>query len=519
MRRALISVTDKSNIIFMVDALAASGYQIISTGGTLKHIRENAREAIDIEEFTGFPEMFEGRIKTLHPKVHGGLLYKRGDERHLAQAKEGDILPIDVVIVNLYDFEGAVNRGGSHDEIVENIDIGGPSMIRSSAKNYKDVLVVVDPQDYPEVAERIRRDELDEPFRQKMAMKAFAMTAYYDAMISSYFTEKYADHISWEEYTAYLGALEKRIIPLKKVQSLRYGENPHQRAAVYNVVGERSYLSDLVQLGGKELSYNNINDLNTAVEICADFTDPDRIVTAVVKHASPCAVALGEDTLRSYERAYEADSLSIFGGVIATNGVVDRPTAEKISEIFVEIVAAKDFTDEALAVFSKKSNLRIIKINYAVDPPEYLFKHVSGKMLLQSADFDQREGFEVVTDVRPTEEQKQDLLFAMKVAKFTRSNAVVFAKDLATVAIGGGQTSRIWAVETALNNYRDKDFSGAVMASDAFFPFDDCIKLVSKHNIAAVIQPGGAIRDQDSIDACNQAHIAMVFTGTRHFKH
>ncbi|MDO4710672.1 MAG: bifunctional phosphoribosylaminoimidazolecarboxamide formyltransferase/IMP cyclohydrolase [Peptostreptococcaceae bacterium] len=524
MKKALISVTNKQNVIDIVDVLLEEGYEIISTGGTLQHIRERGRSATDIERFTGFPEMFEGRIKTLHPKVHGGLLFKRDDGTHRLQAEEQDICPIDVVIVNLYDFEGTMNSGRSHEDIIENIDIGGPSMVRSASKNYKDVLIVVDPSDYQEVAERIREGRVDLPFREKMAMKAFSLTAYYDAMISSYLIHRFKEKSEKADAPQDLASfdpfeIEYRAIPIKKAQPLRYGENPHQKACVYDIPSERSLLSKIKQLNGKELSYNNLNDLNTALEICRDLCDHEEIATAVIKHATPCAVALGKTAFESYTKAYEADPVSIFGGIIAGNGTIDEATAKEIAKIFVEIVAARDFTDEALKILSEKSNLRLLKIDYDLPPSETVYRNISGKMLAQTADLDPKDGFDVVTKRSPSEEEKRDLLFAMKVVKHTRSNAVVFVKGSVTVAIGGGQTSRIWAVETALRNYPNADLNGAVMASDAFFPFDDCVKLVAQHGVGAIIQPGGAIRDKDSIDACDQNDISMVFTGVRHFKH
>ena len=523
MKRALVSVTDKQNIIDIIDVLLQADYEIISTGGTLQHIRERGRKATAIEDFTGFPEMFEGRIKTLHPKVHGGLLFKRGSEEHIVQAMTGDIAPIDVVIVNLYDFEGTLHSGKCHEDIIENIDIGGPSMIRSASKNYQDVLVVVDPSDYQEVADRIRNNTIDLSFREKMAMKAFSLTAYYDAMISGYFVSRVSEHEKrnpqtegkcFMEYD-----LEQRAIPIKKAQKLRYGENPHQKAAVYDIPSERSMLSKFVQLGGKELSYNNLNDLNTALEICADLLEEGSVATSVIKHATPCAVSVSDSTYQSYINAYHADPVSIFGGIIATTGVVDGETASAVSKIFVEIVAAKDFTEEAIQILSQKSNLRILKINYELAPTSRSFKNVSGKLLIQDTDFGAEEAYHVVTRKVPSDREKEDLLFAMKVVKHTKSNAVVFAKNKTTIAIGGGQTSRIWAVETALANYKEQDFKGAVMASDAFFPFDDCVNLVAEHGIVSIIQPGGAIRDRDSIDACDKNDISMVFTGIRHFRH
>lgn len=519
MKRALISVTDKTGLLDLVDGIQNLGYQVISTGGTLKFILDNGRNAIPIEEFTGFPEMFDGRTKTLHPKVHGGILYIRDNENHVNQATQQGIESIDMVVVNLYDFEGAINSNKSHGEIIENIDIGGPSMIRSAAKNHKDVLVVVDPKDYYKVIEKAQNNAIDLDFRVQMAMKAFSLTAYYDGMISNYFVKQAKSKDSEQNLDFNSFDLELRSIPLRKSQSLRYGENPHQEAAVYDIPYQKSLLSYINQLSGKELSYNNLNDLNTAVEICADFADSKLITTSVIKHANPCAVAMAENSFDSYMKAYEADSLSIFGGIIATNGVVDKATAEEINKIFVEIVAAKEFTKEAIQILTQKQNLRLIEIDYSKKPYSEIYKNINGKMLVQSADIDFPEGNHIATKKTPSPKEMEDLLFAMKVSKHTKSNAIVIAKDLTTVAIGSGQTSRIWALETALNNNKNKNFQQTVMGSDAFFPFADCVELASQYGITAIIQPGGAIKDQESIDLCDKKGISMVMTGVRHFKH
>lgn len=508
MKRALISVTDKRNIDVLAKELKSLGYEIVSTGGTLNTILESGVEAVSIETVTNFPEMLDGRVKTLHPMVHGALLYKRDDENHVDTVKKYNINPIDIVVVNLYDFEGTLKSGKAHEEIIENIDIGGPSMIRSAAKNYKDVAVVVDPQDYEEVIARLKTGSLDLNFREKLAMKAYSATAYYDSMISRYFMDKTQEKS--DTFT----------IGLKKSQDLRYGENPHQNAAVYNDNFVNSYFSSYEQLNGKELSFNNLNDLNTAVELCGEFFESKGDFAAVaLKHATPCGVALGSSCFEAFKKAYEADKLSIFGGIVALNSKVCKDTAELMSEIFLEVVAAPDYTTEALEILRKKKNLRILKIDFNAKRADIDLKYVSGKVLIQDTDKAQDDKAECVTEKLPLESENKDMLFAMKVCKYVKSNAIVIAKDTTTVAIGGGQTSRIWALDTALNNYADKNFEGCVMASDAFFPFPDCVNKAGEAGITAIIQPGGAMRDQESIDACNEKNIAMIFTGTRHFKH
>lgn len=508
MKRALISVTDKSNIDFLAKELTSLGYQIISTGGTLKTILESGIEAISIEEITSFPQMLDGRVKTLHPMVHGALLYKRDNPSHVETVEKYSISPIDIVVVNLYDFEGTLKNGKSHEDIIENIDIGGPSMIRSAAKNYKDVIVVVDPKDYEDVILRLKNDSLDLNFREKLAMKAYSVTAYYDSMIARYFMKKTNE----ESDTFTIG--------LKKEEDLRYGENPHQKAAIYNDTFSTSYFSKYKQLNGKELSFNNLNDLNTAVELCGEFSIKNGEYAAVaLKHATPCGVALGNNTYEAFKKAYEADKLSIFGGIIALNGEVCKDTAELMSEIFLEVIAAPSYTKEALDILTQKKNLRILIIDFNTKRAEIDMKYVSGKVLIQETDSSEDSIFECVTRNSPNQSEEKDLKFAMKVCKYVKSNAIVIAKNTTTVAIGGGQTSRIWALDTALNNYKEKDFKGSVMASDAFFPFPDCVNKAAEVGIIAIIQPGGAIRDQESIEACNKEGIAMIFTKTRHFKH
>lgn len=507
MKHALISVTDKGGIVPFAEKLVKEGWTIISTGGTLKTLREGGIDARGIEEYTGFPEILDGRVKTLHPKVHGGLLFKRENPSHVKTVSELDIIPIDMVVVNLYAFEKTVKAGKSHGEIIENIDIGGPSMVRSASKNYPDVLVVTDPEDYDEVAKRVAEGRDDLPFREYLAAKAFALTAYYDSMIARYFQKK----TGRETPTFTLG--------LSLDGTLRYGENPHQKAKVYTDPFADSYYTGMEQLQGKELSFNNLNDLNTAVELAGEFDPKEGAVCVALKHATPCGVGLADTVAEAYDKAFRGDPLSIFGGVLGLNVPVDGPTAEKMSEIFLEVIAAPDFTEEALAIFSKKENLRLLKIDFTKERSPMDLKYVSGKVLYQETDRNAPEGDKVVTKKAPTEGEKRDLAFGMKVCKYARSNAVVIVKDGMTLGVGGGQTSRIWALESIFNNHPDRDFTGAVLASDAFFPFDDCVKAAAEHGITAIIQPGGSKRDEDSVKACDEEGISMTFTGIRHFRH
>lgn len=508
MKRVLISVTDKTGIVDFATGLAKLGYEIVSTGGTLKVIKDAGIQAISIDDVTGFPEMLDGRVKTLHPKVHGGLLYKRNNQTHVDTVKEHEITPIDMVVVNLYDFEGSLKANKSHSEMIENIDIGGPSMIRSAAKNYKDVLVVVDVNDYSEILNRIKVNELDEKFREVLAMKAFSSTAYYDSMISRYFVK----HTGVEA--------DKFTLGFKKADELRYGENPHQGAVVYNDSFVDSLLSSYTQLNGKALSFNNLNDLNGAIELVKEFDIfKGEYVAVAVKHATPCGVALGNNGFEAYKKAYEADKLSIFGGIVAVNFEVDKETAMLMSEVFLEVIAAPSFTDEALTILREKKNLRLLVIDFTKDTVDINIKYTSGKVLIENADKNQEELANVVTKKMPTTAEMKDLIFAMKVCKHVKSNAIVLAKNETTVALGGGQTSRIWALNSAINNYSDKEINGSVMASDAFFPFADCVELAANHGITSIIQPGGAMKDKESIESCDNNNISMVFTGVRHFRH
>ena len=507
MKRALVSVTNKEGIVEFCQGLENLGYEIVSTGGTLKKLTEAGIKAIAIDDVTGFPEMLDGRVKTLHPMVHGGLLFRRDLEEHVKTVNEFGIKPIDLVCVNLYEFEKALKAGKPMAEMIENIDIGGPSMIRSAAKNFKDVLIVTDPKDYDKVLEAIANDTTNYEFRLNLAYKAFSTTGAYDAMISRYFANVVGDEFP-----------ETLNISLKKVEHLRYGENSQQAANKYEDPFVQNSLLDYEQLHGKEISFNNVNDLYGAVAVVREFGD--QIVTAAIKHSTPCGVAIGETGYDSYMKAYEADPQSIFGGIVAVNYKIDKATALEMNKIFLEIVAAPDFDEDALTVLKKKKNLRILKLtNLQAKEAKYDIKYLEGKVLVQQLNTKMIDEMKVVTNACPTEAQLSDMEFGMKVVKYVKSNAICIVKNGVTLAIGGGQTSRVWALENAIHNNQDKDFNGAVLASDAFFPFDDCVQTAYNAGITAIIQPGGSVRDQDSIDLCNKLDMTMVFSGYRHFRH
>ena len=485
MKRALISVTNKDGVVDFAKGLVELGFEIVSTGGTMKVLQENGVSCIAIDDVTGFPEMLDGRVKTLHPMVHGGLLYRRDLPSHVETIKKHGIHPIDLVCVNLYEFEKALKAGKDLPDMIENIDIGGPSMIRSAAKNFKDVLIVTDPKDYDNVLDAIKNDTTDFDFRMNLAYKAFSMTGAYDAMISRYFADQVGDPFP-----------DTLNLSLKKVEHLRYGENSQQAANKYEDSYVQKSLLDYEQLHGKEISFNNVNDLYGAVALVREFGD--QIVTAAIKHSTPCGVAIGNTGYDSYMKAYEADPQSIFGG----------------------IVAAPDFDDDALEILKKKKNLRILKLkNLDARGAKYDIKYLEGKVLVQELNTKMIDEMKVVTNAQPTKEQLTDMEFGMKVVKYVKSNAICIVKNGVTLAIGGGQTSRVWALENAIHNNPDKDFNGSVLASDAFFPFNDCVQVAADAGVQAIIQPGGSIRDQDSIDLCNEKNIPMVFSGYRHFRH
>ena len=504
-KRALISVSDKTNIVEFAKGLEKYGFEIISTGGTFTYLKNNGVACISIEDVTHFPEILEGRVKTLHPKIHGGLLSKRGNELHNKHVAENNIEYIDLVCVNLYPFEATVKKEGvSEEEIIENIDIGGPSMLRSAAKNFNDVTVVTDIRDYDRILNELENGGITLATRRSLAIKVFNTTASYDAAIANYFNK--ADNLIPEKLT----------LSYTLEDTLRYGENPHQKAYHYVQDNNESYaLQNAVQLHGKEMSYNNIQDASAALDILAEF---DEIACVAVKHMNPCGVAIGKDVFEAYSRAYDADPVSIFGGIVAVNGVVDKATAEKMHSIFLEIILAVDYDDEALEILTKKKNLRIYKLSEKNNNHEQQIKSVRGGILVQDFNSELAESYEVVTDKQPTKEQMSDLEFGLKVVKHVKSNAIVVVKNGQTLGIGAGQMNRVGSCKIALEQ-AGALADGAVLASDAFFPMRDSVDLAAEYNIAAIVQPGGSIRDQESIDACNEKGVAMLFSKIRHFKH
>lgn len=522
-KRALISVSDKSGLIDLANALISHGVEILSTGGTAKALKGAGLAVVDVSEVTKFPEMMDGRVKTLHPNVHGGLLADRDNPEHLEAAGQHGIQLIDLLIVNLYPFEETVANGSGYATAIENIDIGGPAMIRAASKNHAGVTVIVDTEDYVPLLEQLKQNDgaTTLPFRQSLAAKAYARTAAYDAAISNWFAEELEDTTPGR--TALAGSLK---------QSLRYGENPHQAASFYVTGDHRPGVATLTQHQGKELSYNNLNDTDAAFELVCEF-DPDQsAAVAIIKHANPCGVALGDTLLSAYQSALACDPVSAFGGIIAVNRTLDKAAAEAMIDIFTEVVIAPDADDEAKAVFATKKNLRLLTTGGLADPaaPGRLIKTLAGGFLVQSRDSAVVDGLalKVVTNRAPTDQELKDLKFAFKVAKHVKSNAIVYAKDGCTAGIGAGQMSRIdstriaaWKAEDAARQagLSEANTKGSVVASDAFFPFADGLIAAADAGVTAVIQPGGSMRDQDVIDAANERNLAMVFTGVRHFRH
>lgn len=521
--RALISVSDKSGVVEFANSLASLGFELVSTGGTEKMLKEAGLTVKNISEVTGFPECLDGRVKTLHPAVHGGILARRDLPEHMQELNEQNIEPIDLVAINLYPFKETISKEDVElDEAIENIDIGGPTMLRAAAKNHKDVTVVCDPADYDDVIEELKKAgkaagseaKGDVPqslrdMRYKLALKVFRHTAAYDALIASYLGEQIGD-----DYP------DQLTLTFEKIQALRYGENSHQKGVYYREpIDFESALTGAKQLQGKELSFNNINDTNGAVNCLKEF--PDDICVVAVKHANPCGVGIGDSVYEAYRKAHDCDPTSIFGGIVAVNEEVDAKTAKEMVKIFLEIIIAPSFTDEAIEVLSEKKNLRLLvqpDIKKALDPNSKDYKRVDGGLLVQDADVELLGQLETVTKKAPDERELADLIMAMKVVKHTRSNAIVFVKDGMTIGIGPGQTNRIWAVQNGLRQSHF-DTRGAVMASDAFFPFDDCVSAAAEAGITAIIQPGGSKRDQDSIDKADEMGLSMIFSGLRHFKH
>mgnify|MGYP000953589154 CR=1 FL=1 len=512
-KRALISVSDKTGIVDFASALAAKGVEIISTGGTAKTLSDAGLKVINISDITGFPECLDGRVKTLHPKVHAGLLAIRSNEEHMRQIKELGVETIDIVVINLYPFKQTILKGNVElEEAIENIDIGGPTMLRAAAKNYQDVTVIVDPADYEKVLSEINETgDVSVKTKFRLAYKVFEHTSHYDTLIAKYLRDTLGD-IDFPDTLS---------LTFEKVQEMRYGENPHQKAVFYKEVGaNRGLLPSAVQLHGKELSFNNINDTNGAIELVKEFDEP---TVVAVKHTNPCGVGSAPTIYEAYMKAFESDPVSIFGGIIAANREIDAKTAEEINKIFIEIVVAPSFTEEAFAILSQKKNIRLLKLDGLAEkvPADTLdMKKVCGGLLVQKYNNQlfNEEDLKCVTEVQPTKEQMEDLIFAMKVVKHTKSNAIALAKGKMTIGVGPGQTNRIVATKVAIE-YAGERSKGAVMASDAFFPFEDCVEAAAAAGIKAIIQPGGSINDQKSIDACNKYGIAMIFTGMRHFKH
>lgn len=503
MKRALISVSDKSGLIEFAQFLEQNNYELISTGGTFKHLKDAGLSPIQIDEVTNFPEMLDGRVKTLHPKVHGGLLAVRSNEEHMNTVQEHGIGLIDMVIVNLYPFFENANKDISLDEKVEFIDIGGPSMLRSAAKNFNSVTVITDVQDYNLVKSEIEREgDTTLATRKTLAGKVFNLTSAYDAAISKMLLE--------EEYPEYLNA------SYKKVADLRYGENPHQSAAYYVSTVENGAMKDFKQLGGKELSFNNLRDMDLCWKVVSEFKD--EMACCAVKHSTPCGVAIGETASETYQKAFECDPVSIFGGIVAMNYKVDKATAEELNKTFLEIVMAIDFDADALEVLAQKKNLRVIKIKNPVADQQVWVK-IDGGILVQNADDQFSTDIKTVTNIEPSEEQRKALLFSQRVVKYVKSNAIVVTNGKQALGVGGGQVNRIWATQQAIERAKEKFGGDLVLASDAFFPFRDVVDTCAKEGIKAIIQPGGSMRDQESIDAANEHGIPMLFTGMRHFFH
>ena len=522
LKRALISVSDKSGLLELGQALADRGVELLSTGGSAKTLREAGLVVMDVASVTGFPEMMDGRVKTLHPKVHGGLLALRDNPGHIAAMEEHDIVGIDLIVVNLYPFEETVARGVDYATAIENIDIGGPAMIRAAAKNHSFVAVVTDTQDYAVLLKELRENDgaTTYSFRQKLALTAYSRTAAYDTHVSSWMA-KTLDVVPRRKTVA--GTL---------AQTLRYGENPHQSAAFYTDGLARPGIATAIQHQGKELSYNNINDTDAAVELVAEFNPANGPACVIVKHANPCGVSHSSSLVKAYQAAFQCDKTSAFGGIIALNQTLNGATATEICKIFTEVVIAPDADDDARRIFAQKKNLRLLTMGILPDvsAASQTVRQVSGGYLVQDKDVGQvlLSDLKVVTKRSPTSEELLDMLFAWKVAKHVKSNAIVYVKDGATVGIGAGQMSRIDSTRIAARKAQDMAEAlglsvpltyGSVVASDAFFPFADGLITAAEAGATALIQPGGSMRDEEVIAAADSAGLAMVFTGMRHFKH
>ena len=514
--KALISVSDKTGIVEFAKELEKSGVEIISTGGTYKKLKEEGVKAIEISELTGFPECLDGRVKTLHPKVHAGILAIRSNENHMKQLKELDVDTIDFVVVNLYPFKQTILKDGvKREEAVENIDIGGPTMLQKKKKNYQDVAVITDPSDYKKVLTELKENgqvSLDTKFY--LMQKVFEHTANYDAMICKYIKEQRNDESFPNELT----------LTYEKVQDMRYGENPHQKGALYKEIGKcTGSLTIAEQLNGKELSFNNINDTNGALELLKEFDEP---TVVACKHGNPCGVGSGDNIYSAWTKAFNADKTSIFGGIVVANREITVDVAKEMKEIFLEVIVAPSYEKEALELLQTKKNLRVLLLpDITVKQPEnsYDIKKINGGIIVQTIDSKLLDSYEVVTNRKPTEQELEDMMFTWKIVKYVKSNGIALGKNKQSIGIGPGQVNRIWATEQSVAHaeelIKEGITKGAVLASDAFFPFADCVEAAHKAGITAIIQPGGSIRDQESIDKCNEYGISMIFTGMRHFRH
>ena len=514
--KALISVSDKTGIVEFAKELEKLGVEIISTGGTYKKLKEENVNAIEISDLTGFPECLDGRVKTLHPKVHAGILAMRSKPEHMKQLKDLGIDTIDFVVVNLYPFKETILKDNvTREEAVENIDIGGPSMLRGAAKNYQDVVVITDPEDYEKVLKELKENgQVSQDTKFYLMNKVFEHTSSYDAMICKYLKDERKDESLPNELT----------LTYEKVQDMRYGENPHQVAALYKEVGKCSgSLTTAEQLNGKELSFNNINDTNGALELLKEFDEP---TVVACKHGNPCGVGSSDNIYDAWRKAFEADKTSIFGGIVVVNREVTEKMAEEMKEIFLEVVVAPSYEPKALELLKSKPNLRVLALpTVTVKQPKgsYDIKKINGGIILQTIDSELLDNYEVVTKREPTEKELEDLLFTWKIVKYVKSNGIAIGKDKQSVGIGPGQVNRIWATKQSIEHGEEligKGITnGAVLASDAYFPFSDCIEAAHEAGITAIVQPGGSKNDQDSIDKCNEYGIAMIFTGMRHFRH
>ena len=514
--KALISVSDKTGIVEFAKGLEKNGVEIISTGGTFKKLKEEGVNVKEISELTGFPECLDGRVKTLHPKVHAGILAIRDKKEHMDQLKELGIDTIDFVVVNLYPFKQTILKDGvTREECIENIDIGGPTMLRSAAKNYQDVAVITNPEDYEVVLKELEENgKVSKDTKFRLMQKVFEHTANYDAMIASYIKEQRNDYELPEKLT----------LTYEKVQDMRYGENPHQKAALYKEIGKcEGSLTTAKQLNGKELSFNNINDTNGALELLKEFEEP---TVVACKHGNPCGVGSDESIYNAWKKAFNADKTSIFGGIVVSNREITEQIAEEMSKIFLEVIVAPSYEPKALEILKTKKNVRVLELeNISKKQNENALdvKKINGGVIVQTIDSKLLDEYEVVTNRKPTEKELEDLLFTWKIVKYVKSNGIALGKDKQSIGIGPGQVNRIWATKQAVEHGEElieKGITkGAVLASDAFFPFSDCVEEAHKAGITAIIQPGGSIKDQDSIDKCNEFEIAMLFTKMRHFRH